>query len=150
MHPHVHQGIALDSIEGGGGGLQLAPDPQLQSFLAFPRTDAPIFFLYSPLLSPPHFGRGCMSLIFYFDWFRSTFSFYTKTSNMITSKKMKSRLKKIPTRKLLFISPIYLKPKLILKPWNSIISEREGVGGMKLCLYDTDFIFLVGLVAFNT
>ena len=31
------------------GGLELAPDPQRQSFLAFPRTDAPIFFLYYPL-----------------------------------------------------------------------------------------------------
>ena len=39
-------------LHGGGekGGLQLAPDPPAsQSFLAFPRTDAPIFFLSHPL-----------------------------------------------------------------------------------------------------
>ena len=30
------------------GGLQLPPDPQLQSFLASPKTNVPIFFLYYP------------------------------------------------------------------------------------------------------
>ena len=45
LHPHVHQGIDLDPME----CLQLDPDPQLQSFLAFPRTDAPISFQYYPL-----------------------------------------------------------------------------------------------------
>ena len=38
-HPRLHQGITLD----------LPPDPQPQSLLALPKTDAPIFFLYSPL-----------------------------------------------------------------------------------------------------
>ena len=33
-HPHLHQGITLD--------------PQLQSFFALPKTDAPIFFLSYP------------------------------------------------------------------------------------------------------
>ena len=32
-----------------GGSLQQPPDPQLQSYLASPKTDAPIFFLYYPL-----------------------------------------------------------------------------------------------------
>ena len=42
---HPHQSISLDPLR----GLQLPPDPQLQSFLALPKTDAPIFFLYCPL-----------------------------------------------------------------------------------------------------
>ena len=44
LHPRLHQGIALDLL----GGLQLPPDPQLQSFLAWPKTDVPIFFLHYP------------------------------------------------------------------------------------------------------
>ena len=39
LQQRLHQGIALDT-----------PDPQLQSFLALPKTDAPIFFLYHPLI----------------------------------------------------------------------------------------------------
>ena len=35
--------------ESPGEDLKLPPDPQLQSFLALPRTDTPIFFLYYPL-----------------------------------------------------------------------------------------------------
>ena len=31
------------------GGLTVPPDTQLQSFLASPKTNAPIFFLYYPL-----------------------------------------------------------------------------------------------------
>ena len=52
LHPHVHQGIALDSMEGGRGeGLTAHPGrPASQSFLAFPKTNAPIFFLYYPLV----------------------------------------------------------------------------------------------------
>ena len=41
----LHQGIALDPL----GGLQLPLKPQLQSFLALPKPDASIFFLYYPL-----------------------------------------------------------------------------------------------------
>ena len=44
---HPHQGISLDPLR----GLQLPPDPQLQLFLALPKTDAPIFFLYYPLMT---------------------------------------------------------------------------------------------------
>ena len=44
-HPCLHQGITLDR-----GGLQLPPEPQLQSFLVLPKTNAPIFFLYYPLI----------------------------------------------------------------------------------------------------
>ena len=33
---------------GPTGGLTAPPDPQLQLFLALPRTDAPKFFLYCP------------------------------------------------------------------------------------------------------
>ena len=33
------------------GGLQLPPDPQLLSFLALQKIDAPIFFLYYPLVN---------------------------------------------------------------------------------------------------
>ena len=40
---HHHQGISLDPLRG------LPQDPQLQLFLALPKTDAPIFFLYYPL-----------------------------------------------------------------------------------------------------
>ena len=46
LHTRVHQGIALDPME----GLKLHRDPQLQSFLALPRTEVPIFFLYHPLV----------------------------------------------------------------------------------------------------
>ena len=45
LHPRLHQGIALNPL----GGLQPLPDPQLQSFLAWPKTDVPIFFLHYPL-----------------------------------------------------------------------------------------------------
>ena len=45
LHTHIFQGITLDLL----GSLKLPPDPQLQSFLALPRTDAPIFFMYYPL-----------------------------------------------------------------------------------------------------
>ena len=41
LHPRLHQGIALDPL----GGLQFLPDPQLQSFLALPKTDALIHSL---------------------------------------------------------------------------------------------------------
>ena len=34
---------------GHSGKFQLPPDPQPQSYLAPPKTDAPIFFLYYPL-----------------------------------------------------------------------------------------------------
>ena len=37
LHPCLHQGITLDT-----------PDPQLQSFLALPKTDAPIFLCIIP------------------------------------------------------------------------------------------------------
>ena len=47
--PCLHQGIALYLL--GEGGLQLPPDAQLQSFLALPITNAPIFLLYYPLIS---------------------------------------------------------------------------------------------------
>ena len=43
LHPHL--GISLDPLR----GLQLPPDPHLLLFLALPKTDAPIFFLYYPL-----------------------------------------------------------------------------------------------------
>ena len=46
LHTRVFQGTALDPL----GGLELPPDPQLQSFLAMPRIDTPIFFLYYPLI----------------------------------------------------------------------------------------------------
>ena len=46
LHPCIHQSITLDPL----GGLQLPPDVHLQLFLALPRTDAPIFFLYYPLV----------------------------------------------------------------------------------------------------
>ena len=46
LHPHVHQGIALDPL-----GAYNSPDPQLSLFLALPRTDVPIFFLYYPLFA---------------------------------------------------------------------------------------------------
>ena len=46
LHTRVHQGIAQDPME----GLKLHPDPQLQSFLALPRTEVPIFFLHHPLV----------------------------------------------------------------------------------------------------
>ena len=45
LHTCIHQGVALDPL----GGLKLPQDPQLQLFLALPRTDVPIFFLYYPL-----------------------------------------------------------------------------------------------------
>ena len=38
------------------------PDPQLQSFLAWPKTDAPIFFLYYPLA--PHIEFEIFSITF--------------------------------------------------------------------------------------
>ena len=41
LHPRIHQGIALDPLD--------PPDPQLQLFLALPKTDVPIFF---SVLSP--------------------------------------------------------------------------------------------------
>ena len=50
LDPHVHQGITLDPM----GGLQLPPDPQLQSFLALPRT---IFSVLSPVLG--NLGSNC-------------------------------------------------------------------------------------------
>ena len=34
----------------GPPGYNPPPDPQLQSFLALPRTETPIFFLYYPLI----------------------------------------------------------------------------------------------------
>ena len=37
----------------GPPGYSPPPDPQLQSFLALPRTETPIFFLYYPLVSSP-------------------------------------------------------------------------------------------------
>lgn len=43
---HFHQGIAWDPL----GGLHLPPDPQLQSFLASPKTDETDFFVLSPAL----------------------------------------------------------------------------------------------------
>ena len=43
LHPRFHQGIALDPL------LTAPRDPQLQPFLALPRTETPIFFLYYPL-----------------------------------------------------------------------------------------------------
>ena len=47
----IVQGFAYTPFSGHRpgppGGLNAPPDPQLQSFLALPRTDAPIFFLYS-------------------------------------------------------------------------------------------------------
>ena len=49
LHPNVHQGIALDSIEGGRGGLTARPEPPASIVFGFSRTDAPIFFLYYPL-----------------------------------------------------------------------------------------------------
>ena len=42
-HPWLHPGLP--------GGLQFLPEPQLQSFLASPKTDGPIFFLHYPLVS---------------------------------------------------------------------------------------------------
>ena len=48
LHHRFHQGITLDPM-GGRGAYSPPPDPQLQSFLALPRTDALIFFLYYPL-----------------------------------------------------------------------------------------------------
>ena len=44
---HPYKGISLDPLR----GLQLPPAPQLQLFLALPKTNAPIFFLYHPLIS---------------------------------------------------------------------------------------------------
>ena len=44
-NPHLHQGIILDPL----GDLHLPPDSQLQSLLAWPKTDVPVFFLYYPL-----------------------------------------------------------------------------------------------------
>ena len=62
-------GFALTSLTGhhpghsggGEGGLTAPPDHQLQSYLASPKTDAPIFFLHYPLtvLNKEHFyGEG--------------------------------------------------------------------------------------------
>ena len=48
-HPCLHQGIALGPL----GGLQLPPDPQVQLFLALPKTNAPIFFLYYSEIRQP-------------------------------------------------------------------------------------------------
>ena len=44
-HPHLRQGIVLDPL----GDLHLPPDSQLQSLLAWPKSEAPIFFLYYPV-----------------------------------------------------------------------------------------------------
>ena len=43
---------------GALGGLQLPPDPQLLLFLAWPKINAPIFFLYYPLHPPIKFCRN--------------------------------------------------------------------------------------------
>ena len=45
----VRTNIFTKALPWGSGGLQLPPDPQLLSFLAWPKIDAPIFFLYFPL-----------------------------------------------------------------------------------------------------
>ena len=55
--PGFHQGISLGLLE---GGLAASPDPQLQSFLALPKTDAPIFFLHYPLIKD-NFGGVFLS-----------------------------------------------------------------------------------------
>ena len=41
--------IFTKAVPLGPGGLQLTPEPQLLSFLAWPKIDGPIFFLYYPL-----------------------------------------------------------------------------------------------------
>ena len=50
LHIRVHHDIALDRL----GGLK----PQFQLFLALPRTDAPIFFLYYPLILLSYFRQS--------------------------------------------------------------------------------------------
>ena len=43
LYPLLHQDIALDPLD--------SADPQLQLFLALPKTDVPIYFLYYPLMA---------------------------------------------------------------------------------------------------
>ena len=63
LSPRHHPGP-----HGWEGGLQLPPDPQLQSFLALPRTDALIFFLYYPLDISRCFFHLFRILIFWVVW----------------------------------------------------------------------------------
>ena len=44
-HTCLQQAVALGPLR----GLQLPPDPQIELFLALPKTNLPVFFLYYPL-----------------------------------------------------------------------------------------------------
>ena len=48
LHPHVHQGIALDSIEGGGGAYSSPRTPSFNHFWLFQEPMRPYFFCILP------------------------------------------------------------------------------------------------------